>query len=322
MNSTEPLPIVGVYHDNPDPFLPILRDVLPERQLRICTRWDGLPGIIGDVDVLLAFKFGNRPFPRQVILEAPRLKWVQLASAGVDHITPFDPERLVVTNASGIHGDTMAEFVIATLLRWTWDFPRLVRQHRDRTWERYFVPGLAGRTMGVLGLGHVGTTIGRRAAAFGMRVHGTRRSGRPVEGIERVYGPDRTDTVLAESDVVVISLPLTAMTRGGIGTAQLRCLKPTAYLINVSRGGIVDEPALIDLLEQGAIAGAVLDVFQQEPLPPDSRFWSLPNTLVTPHISSEFERWPDAVARKFVRNLTRWIRREPLEKVVDPVAGY
>ena len=315
-------PIVGVYDRFPEPYLPMLRKTVPDSNLHLCTRWDRLDQIVDEIDVLLAFKLSGKPFPRETILSAPSIKWVQLASAGIDHITPFDQSKLVVTNASGIHGDIMSQYVVGALVYMLWDFPRLADQQRSRQWEPFTVPSLARRTMGIIGAGNVGSTIGRRAKAFGMRVIGTRRSGRPVKGFDRVYGPEGMLTVLAESDVVVLSLPLTSETKKLIGRSELNHMRPTAYLVNVSRGGIVDEAALLDLLENRSIAGAILDVFEQEPLPPENPFWSLPNVLVTPHTSSESENWAVAIVRLFRDNLRRWINHEPLRNVVDPTLGY
>lgn len=315
-------PVVGVYAAQPAALVPIIGELVPDSHVRVCAEWDGLGDIVADLDVLLAFKFGFRPFPRERILAAPRLRWVQLASAGADHLAPYDPERLVVTNASGIHGDIMSQYVIGMLLHVTWQTTRLVDQQRARRWQRYDVSSIRGRTMCIVGAGRVGSAIAARARVFGMNVIGVRRSGAPLDGFDRMYDPGGLAAALAESDVVVLTLPLTADTRHSIGMKELSALRPTAWLINVSRGGIVDEPALLDVLRRGAIAGAVLDVFAEEPLPEDSEFWSVPNVVVTPHISSEFAGWPGEVARLFCANLRRWIDREPLQNVVDPVSGY
>jgi phosphoglycerate dehydrogenase-like enzyme len=316
------LPVVGVYHSDPEPYLPLIREIVPDSHLRCCTSWDGLGQHIDAIDVLFAFKFGFRPFPRDLILGAPHLGWVQLASAGIDHITPFDPRRVIVTNASGIHGDVMSQYVIGALIHRLWDFSRLVRQQNARRWQRYEVPSLAGWTMGIVGAGRVGAAIAARARAFGMRTVGVRRSGSPVDGFDHVTGPDGLDDLLATSDVVVVTVPRTPRTLNLIDRDALARMKPHAYLVNVSRGGVVDETALADALERRAIGGAIVDVFTEEPLPPDSRFWALDNAFVTPHISSEFAEWPTAAARIFCANLRRWINAEPLSNVVDPAAGY
>jgi phosphoglycerate dehydrogenase-like enzyme len=316
------LPVVGIYHRTPEPYLPLVRELVPESHLRVCTAPDALGGILPELDVLLAFKFGFRPFPRDEIVQAPRLRWVQLASAGIDHMVPYNPRRLTVTNASGIHGAIMAEYVIGMLVHMRWNVARLVEQQKARHWERYAVPSLAGRTLGVVGTGQVGVAIASRARAFGMRTLGVRRSGAPLEEFEEIFGPGGLHRLFAESDVVVLALPLTNETRHVIGARELQALRPSAYLINVSRGGIVDEAALIELLRERRIAGAILDVFEEEPLPSSSPFWTLPNVVVTPHISSELDGWQVELARIFCRNLRHWMNHELLENVVDPAAGY
>jgi phosphoglycerate dehydrogenase-like enzyme len=315
-------PVVGVYDPAPEAYLPWLREIAGSGRLRVCARPDGLRDGAGDVEVLLAFKWPPGPFPREEILALPRLRWVQLASAGVDHMLPFDPARVTVTSASGLHGDAMAEYVIGTLVMMRWDFPRLLAQQAARRWETYEVPTLAGLTMGIVGAGHVGSRIGARARAFGMRVVGVRRSGRPADGFDEIWTPDRTSDLFRRADVVVLSLPLTPETRGIIGARELSRLKKHAWLVNVSRGGIVDETALAAVLRAGRIGGAILDVFEREPLPPENEFWTLPNVFVTPHISSEFAGWRSAVARLFAANLRRWVAGEPLANVVEPSRGY
>lgn len=315
-------PVIAVYHEQPESYLPLLFDTVPAERLRVCVDADGLPHAASEAEILLAFKFSGRPFPRDTILGLPRLAWVQLASAGSDHMLPFDRSRLTVTSASGIHGDTMAEYVIGTLLHLSWDFPRLLRQQRERSWRSYEVLSLAGRTMVVVGAGHVGGRIGARARAFGMRTIGVRRTAGAAEGFDRTIGPEGLLAALAEADVVVIALPLTAVTKGAFGRAAFDAMRRGAIFVNVSRGGIVDESVLLERLRGGQLAGAVLDVFATEPLPFESSFWGAPNVLVTPHIASEFAGWPVAVAHLFRRNLERWLRGEPLLNVVDPALGY
>lgn len=314
-------PVVGIYDAIPEGYLSLIERVVPPERLRVCTRWDGTEEL-SECEVLLAFKFRGRAFPRQAILGLPRLRWLQLASAGADHVVPYDPNRVTVTNASGIHGAIMAEYVFGMLIHKRWDVPRLLRQQAEQRWEPYAVPSLAGRTMAIIGAGHIGASIAARARAFDLRVLAVRRSGRPVAEAHETFGPQAIPDVIGRADVVVITLPLTAETRGAIGRAAIERLKSTAYLINISRGGVVDEEALLDRLRRRPIAGAVLDVFEREPLPADSPFWTSARVLVTPHISSEFAGWAEAVARLFLDNLRRWTTGETLSHVVKPQLGY
>ena len=315
-------PVVGVYHAHPETYLPLLRERVPTERLRLITSADGLEKDIHDLDVLLAFKFPGHPFPKELILSGKKLLWVQLASAGVDHMVPFETGAVVVTNASGIHGDTMAQFVIGALVAELFDFSRLRRQQERRHWEKYEVGGLAGKTMGVVGVGHIGSTIGRAALGLGMRVVGTRRSGRPVEGFVRVEPPEGLHSILAESDVVVVTAPLTEETLGLIGEPEIAAIKPGATFVNVSRGGVVDEAPLLRALIERRIRYAVLDVFGREPLPPGSPFWLLDNAFVTPHISSEARGWELAVAELFLENLDRFAQGATMRNLVDPQLGY
>lgn len=315
-------PVVGLYHEAPDGILSIIREVVPKSRLRVCTTWDGLQEILPGLEVLLAFRFRGRPFPRDAILAAPGLRWLQLSSAGIDHMLPYDPAVLIVTNTSGLHADSIVPYVFTGLLHLMWDFPSLQREQREHSWRRRQLPLLRGRMIGVLGAGRIGRRVGVAARAFGMVPIGLRRSGLASEEFERMYGPDGLPELLERSDVLVVCLPLTPDTRGLLGAKALRHLRPSAYLVNVARGGIVDEGALLSLLSEHRLAGAVLDVFEREPLPPSSEFWDLPNVLITPHLAGEFEQWPSAVATFFCTNLRRWIAGAPLENIVDAAGGY
>jgi phosphoglycerate dehydrogenase-like enzyme len=315
-------PVIGLYHADPEPVLDRIRTRVPGAVIRVCDRWDGFETIAGSIDVLVAFKFGRRPFPREEILSSPRLRWVQLASAGADHIAPYSRTDLVVTNASGIHGTAMAQYVIGTLVDRSWNFPRLRRQQAARVWQRYPFESLTGQTMVVVGAGQIGTVVGRAASSLGMRVVGVRRTGTPAEGFDRMFDSTGLHTALSLADVVVLCTPLTNETRDLIGRAELALMKRTAVLVNVSRGGVVDEGALAEALAEQRLGGAILDVFQQEPLPATSPFWTLDNVFVTPHISSDPIGWEREVAELFCDNLERWNRSDRLRNIVDPGLGY
>lgn len=321
--SDGPEPIVAVLDAEPEEYLPMIEAVVPPGALRLCRTPEDVRSCAPDAEVVLAFKFTGRPFPREALFALERVRWVQLAGAGIDHMLPFDPTRLVVTNASGIHGSTMAEYVIAWLVHVRWDFERLRRQQRAHHWAKYDVPSLQDLTMAIVGAGRVGQAIGRHARLLGMRVIGTRRRGNlPVEGFDELRPSEEMGEVLAKSDVVVVTVPLTPATRGLIGARELESCKAGTLLVNVSRGGVVDEAALTAALASGRVAAAVLDVFDQEPLPAGHPFWDMPQVVVTPHISSEFAGWRTAVATLFLDNLARWRRHEPLRNVVDPALGY
>jgi phosphoglycerate dehydrogenase-like enzyme len=177
-------------------------------------------------------------------------------------------------------------------------------------------------TLGVVGLGTIGTEIARRARTFGMNVVGVKRTSAPVEGVDQVFGPDRLGEMLSLCDFVVLVVPATAQTERMFGASEFQAMKRTAYLVNISRGSTVDEEALIQALQQGSIAGAILDVFDKEPLPAESPLWFLENVVITPHIAGYLQGYTQQVMEIFSDNLTRWRKGLPLRNVVDLERGY
>jgi phosphoglycerate dehydrogenase-like enzyme len=204
--------------------------------------------------------------------------------------------------------------------------PRVVADQRAHRWERFAGEHIRGRTLGVVGLGRVGREVARLARAAGMRVVAIRRStggaGTVAEGVDALYGSAQLPLLLAESDYVALTVPLTTETAGLIGEAELLAMKPGAVLVNVSRGAVVDESALIRVLQAGHLRGAALDVFAVEPLPPESPLWDLPNVLVTPHSMSTAVGENALVVDLFCDNLRRYLAGEPLRNVFDRARGY
>ena len=200
----------------------------------------------------------------------------------------------------------------------------LVKQQEEKAWKRMNPAELYGATVGIISLGRIGSEIAKRAKAFGMRVIGTRRTaaGEKAENVEQVYPISRLNDLLAESDYVVLTLPSTAETKKLIGEAQLKAMKKSAFLINVARGDVVDEQALIAALRDGTIAGAALDVFDKEPLPADSAFWELPNVLISPHVAGYAEKGDDRMTDLFCDNLRLFLDGKPLVNIVDATKGY
>jgi phosphoglycerate dehydrogenase-like enzyme len=202
--------------------------------------------------------------------------------------------------------------------------PVAYERQRERRWVHDEMVGtvLAGTTMGILGLGTIGSAVARRAGAFGMRVIGTKRRPAPLEGVDEVLPSERTDAVLREAAVLVVSLPLTQETRGIVGAREIDLLPPGGFLVNVGRGGLVDESALVAALRRGHLAGAGLDVFAQEPLPVDSPLWTAPGMIITPHVSGDQPGYMAQVTAVFCENLRRYLAGQPLLNVVDPALGY
>lgn len=272
-----------------------------------------------DLEVLVGWRV-----PEPVIGAARRLRWFHSLAAGVDHMIEVLDPRVVITSSSGIHAVPISEHVFAMALMWVRSIHVAHRNQVTHTWDRPAAVGdeLHGRTLGVLGLGEIGREIARLGRAFGMCIIGTKRTPEPVDGVERVYGPDDTDAVVAQSDVLVIALPLTAATRDLIGEAQFRLIKPGAFLVNIGRGEIVEEEAMVRALRDGRLGGAGLDVFAREPLPAGSPLWDMPNVIITPHVSGDSPRYLDRAVPLFVENLRRYLSGEPLHNLVDRERGY
>jgi D-2-hydroxyacid dehydrogenase (NADP+) len=265
-------------------------------------------------------------FPKNLSARTDRLKWIQVMTAGVDRL----PEEILksgirVANASGLHSSAMGEVVLEMMLMFVKDAAACIRMKQEKEWRRYRPGILRGQTAGILGLGAVGKEIARLCKAFGMKVIGIRRSGgavSPLPEVDHVYRREQLPVMLAESDFVVLALPLTKETEGMIGEMELRGMKPTAFLINVARGAIVDEGVLIRALEEKWIAGAGLDVFTREPLPPESPLYAMPNVIYSPHISGEIPDYESRATEIFCENLRRYLAGEPFLHEVDREKGY
>jgi D-2-hydroxyacid dehydrogenase (NADP+) len=265
--------------------------------------------------------------PEKLTDVAPRLKWIQLTSAGADRLlgSGFIEQGITVTTVSGLHATPIGEFVISAILMFAKGAPSYMRAQLQHQWARFAPSELYGKTIGIVGMGHIGMEAGRLAKAFGCRVIGTRRSATTSHATpeaDEIMPASELHRLLGESDYVVLSMPLTAETRGMIGEAELRAMKPSAVLVNIARGAVVVEEALVRALREGWIAGAALDVFEREPLPADSPFWDMENVLLTPHISGGTEVYNQRAVAIFADNLRRYLTGEPLLNVVDPARGY
>ncbi len=281
-------------------------------------------GSLEEADVLF-LRWGLSPeATRRLLTRIPGLRWIHTISAGVDHLLfpELRDSDAILTNASGVFNIPIAETVMAYILAVVKRLPEFWARQREHRWEKLPLRELRGLTVGVIGLGDIGTEVARLCRAFGMRVLGLRRRPAPSDIADEVMPPDRLHDLIARSAFVVIAVPLTAETRGMIGRAELAAMKPDAWLINISRGAIVDEEALMEALREGRIGGACLDVFAQEPLPPDSPLWDLPNVIITPHNSWSSPHIEEREIDLFLENLRRYVAGEPLLNVVDKQAGY
>jgi phosphoglycerate dehydrogenase-like enzyme len=314
-----------------------IRAAAPGAQLVTISREGLADGPLDDVEVLLRGWLTSEAFDR-LLARAPRLSWVHSATGGVEMTLSASMREhpFVVTNARGVFSRPIAEYVLLMMLAITRRLPELLELQAERTWQPLEGRELRDLTVGIVGLGSIGLTIASLASAFGCRVIATRRnpdrtSLAAAEGedalptaprIDRLYGPDGLPELLAESNFVVLAAPLTPETEDLIDADALRAMRPDAWLINVARGRLVDERALLRALRDGQIGGAVLDTFRHEPQGPDSPFYDLPNVIVTPQTSWSSGRVLDRSVELFCDNLRRFAGGEALRNVVDPRAGY
>jgi phosphoglycerate dehydrogenase-like enzyme len=266
--------------------------------------------------------------PTEILELAPNLRFVQAVGAGIEWLLArrLDHQGVVLTNASGVASASIAEFVIGRLLE-VWKDIRLIEsQQRERVWRPRWAGEMAGRTLGVVGLGAIGRATAVRARAFDMRVLATRRRflvGEQVDpDVDRMFPLDQLDDMLGLCDAVLLSAPSTVDTADLFNAERFAAMRPGSVFVNVSRGSLVDEPALVEALRSGHLAAAIIDVAKQEPAPPEHPFWDTPNLYLSPHCSASLELYPDRLFELFVDNLGRLQRDEPLRNIVDAERGY
>lgn len=313
-----------VHSDEADRFLDILWG-LDNVELVVSRDYAGLPAILESFrpDVLFTIKFAGTPnFPREAIHKSASLRWLSVGGSGTDHLGVWDPTRLIVTNAAGVAARCMAEYVMGAALHFALGIPEFQRAQSGRQWSPHSLSTLAGRTMTIIGAGHAGRAVAKLAKTFEMRVIGVRARPAAVTGFDEILGASALSGALARSDYIAVCVPLTEATRQLLNRDVLGSVKPGAVLIDVSRGGVVDQSALAEVLRSGRLAGAALDVFETEPLPQDSPFWGMENVIVTPHSAGLYQGWERAAAIMFVENLHRWRVGQPLRNVVYPNRGY
>jgi phosphoglycerate dehydrogenase-like enzyme len=252
------------------------------------------------------------------------LRWAQALTAGVEGwlALPDLPPGLVLTSARGTHRESMPENILAALFHITKPYAAIEQDKKQSLWRHRVATPLNGQTLGIIGLGAIGQEVARLATALGMRVIGTKRRPTPMPGLAEVLPAERTGEVLAQSDFVLLLLPATPETNNFIDANRLAQMKPTAWLLNFGRGHLIRDDDLIAAVQARTIAGAILDVFRQEPLPKEHKFWATDGILVLPHIGGPHPNRDSIVARLFVENLRHFLDGEPLREVVDRAAGY
>jgi phosphoglycerate dehydrogenase-like enzyme len=313
--------VMGASADEPPPGLSSLGDVV---ELAFARTGDELAAALPGSDVLFAWR------PRGGLLEpvwerAADLRWIQSASAGVDSLLfpALAASQVVLTNARGVFDEAMAEYVVGLILFFSKGLHGVLERQRDHRWEHRETEMAKGKRVLVVGVGSIGRAIGSRCLDLGMLVRGVGTTARGGDDVFRVvHGADELADAVAWADYVVAVLPGTPATTHAFDAATFAAMKPTARFINVGRGSTVEEDALVDALREGRLAGAALDVFEDEPLAEDHPLWDLPNVVVSPHMSGDFAGWRQALVELFLDNLRRYLTGEPLRNVVDKERGY
>ncbi len=280
----------------------MLLERFPELTINVVGHHNQVDPFIAETDILLCF---SPPMADHVVRDAVKLKWIQALGTGVDNIVDLPSLRkdVIVTNIRGIHGAPVSEAAIAYMLSLARDLPRATRAQDKREWERWPAQLLDGKTVGILGVGLIAESLAPKCKMFGMKVIGISSGPRAAAGFDRMVKRDDLVKVAGELDFLVALTPQTAETRGIVGEKVLAAMKPTAYLVNVARGGVVDEAALIAALERGQIAGAALDVFAKEPLPSDDPLWRAKNVTIFSHLGGYSEGYEDRAMPTIEKNM-------------------
>ncbi|MCY4037931.1 MAG: D-2-hydroxyacid dehydrogenase [Hyphomicrobiales bacterium] len=319
------LPHVVLHMDAPDEALGLVREQFPELSVSTCNDYENLPNHILETGagIVYSVRFaGTARFPRAALVESDTVRWVSVGGSGTDHLAGWNPKRVIVTNAAGVAADMMAEYTLGALLHFSLGLPGFRKAQGERRWTGGKVGPVEGQTLLIIGMGRTGQAIARRAKAMGMRVLGMRARPAPTPHVDAVLSVSSLHEVLPTADGVAVCVPLLESTRNLLDAEAIARFKEGAVLVDVSRGGVVDQKSLAAALESGRLKGAALDVFETEPLPGDSPFWGMDNVIVTPHCSSVYEGWELKSVSMFCDNLRRYLAGEALDNVVDPERGY
>lgn len=293
------------------------------RRVEASIGWDGeiLDGALGEADFLIGIR---APLGR-LARRAPRLKWIHVTMAGVDRFLPLDwlPPGAVLTNNHGAHGVKAEQYMRMAYTLLNTRMAEIFANQHGRRWQQVFSPSIIGKTALIVGLGDLGQAAARAAKQLGLEVIGVSRSGKKVPGVDTARKSTALDRLLPAADYVVLAVPLTPDTRNLLNRARLDLLKPGATVVNIARAQVLDYEALAGKLRDGTLAGAVVDVVDPEPLPPESPLWNTPNLVITPHIScDDGEHYLDISLDLWFANFARFLKGKPLENRVDPRRGY
>ena len=306
---TNLLILLGLTEDIRNQYRDRIKARFPELNVTLVDHHAKVGPHIAQADILLTF---TPMLTAKVIEDAAALKWLQTLGTGVDNIIdqPALRKDVIVTNVHGIHGPPVSEAALASMLALARDLPRAVRAQDERAWRRFPARLLHNKTVGILGVGAIAEALAPKCKAFGMTVVGVSSAPRPVPGFDRMYSRDELLRVVGEFDFLVLLSPLTAATHNSINAGVFAAMKPSSFLINLARGGVVDEAALVEALAEKRIAGAALDVFSQEPLPADHPFWGMPNVIITTHQGGFCDVYIDYAMPTVETNMRRFLAGE------------
>ena len=293
--------------DEREGYVAAVKAAFPEVSVKAFSREEDIGGLIEEADILLTRKISDG-----ILRRAKKLQWIQVKTSGVNYIVdlPSYKKEILLTSARGIHGPQVSEMAILLMLALNRNFPQNVRNQEKKIWHRWPGKLLYQKEVGILGIGVIGEEIAKKCKACGMTVHGIDIVKRSMDSVDHFYQPPELIHVMPKVDYFVIVVPYTRMTEHMIDRNLLSAMKPTSYLINLGRGKVVDEEALLEALKEGKIAGAALDTFWAEPLPKDHPFWSLENVIITPHVAGASENYVEQVLSIFGENLSRFLRGE------------
>jgi phosphoglycerate dehydrogenase-like enzyme len=316
-----------VLSDSREPQLSMLAGLSDDANVVIGNSAEAFGEVAFDAAVILNWS-GSLGLLRDVFRMSPRLRWIHSRAAGLEQ-TLF-PElvrsNVILTNGSGVFSPSLGEFVLGALLYFAKGFRRMLRNQMVGLWEPFDVVSISGQTVGIIGYGDIGHAVAARVKALGMKVLAVKRhvfqTNEADPLVDQMYGSNERIEMLPRCDYVVVAAPLNDETRGLIGEAEFAAMKPTAVVINVSRGPVIDESAMINALSKGRIKGAALDVFNQEPLPKGHPFYTLENVLLSPHCADHTSDWLDNAMRFFIAQFERFRSGDPLLNVVDKTLGY
>jgi phosphoglycerate dehydrogenase-like enzyme len=307
-----------------EPQLAMLEALPPETGIAVGNTAEAFERTAADAAVIFNWS-GSGDLLREVFGMCPAVRWVHCRAAGLDDLLSpgLISSPVPLTNGSGVFSPPLGEFVLGAILYFAKDFRRLIRNQAAGVWEPFDVAEISGQTAGIVGYGDIGRAVAARLRPMGMRVLALRRTpGGSDPLIDRLYGPDRLREMIAQCDYVVVTAPLTAQTRGMIGAPEFAAMKRGAVIINVGRGAVIDETAMIAALGERRILGAALDVFASEPLPPGNALYRLENVLLSPHSTDHTHDWLERAMQFFLTQFTRFAKGEPLLNVVDKQRGY